>query len=130
MALDWTQIVIVALTVLFGSGGVAVTVIQRGRSHDKEFAALIDEIKQLKEGQGAIKEVLKVNGYATKKQIKYTLTRLHREASERDYVTRYELECAEDLYIEYKRLNGNTFVDRIMEEIRELPIHVPVHGQA
>ncbi|GHV32134.1 hypothetical protein FACS18949_02180 [Clostridia bacterium] len=127
--MDWTQIIVVALTVLFGSGGVVVTVIQNGKSHDKkhdktdtELEKLLDEIKQLKAGQTVIKEELRVNSYANKKQIKYTLTRLHREATQRGYITRYELECAEDLFTEYQRLNGNSFVGKIMEELRNLTI--------
>lgn len=127
--MDWTQIIVVALTVLFGSGGVVVTVIQNGKAHDKkhdktdtELAELLKEIKSLKEGQTVIKEELRINSYATKKQIKYTLTRLHREATMRGFISRYELECSEDLYTEYQRLKGNSFVSKVMEELRELPI--------
>ncbi|MDR3091449.1 MAG: hypothetical protein LBU36_04520 [Clostridiales bacterium] len=127
--MDWTQIIVVALTVLFGSGGVVVTVIQNGKAHDKkhdktdgELEKLLDEIKQLKEGQAAITEELRVNSYATKKQIKYTLTRLHQESMGRKYTTQYELECAEDLYTEYKRLGGNSFIDKVMGNLRGLPI--------
>ena len=128
-AMDWTQIIVVALTVLFGSGGVVVTVIQNGKSHgkkhdktDAELEKLLAEIKQLKEGQAAITEELRTNSYATKKQIKYTLTRLHQEAMGRVYITRYELECAEDLYTEYTRLGGNSFISKVMNEMRGLPI--------
>ncbi|GHU95035.1 hypothetical protein FACS1894208_07150 [Clostridia bacterium] len=127
--MDWTQIIVTILVVLFGSGGTIVTLIANGRSHDKkhdktdgELEKLLAEIKQLKEGQTAIKEELRVNSYATKKQIKYTLTRLHRETTTRGYISRYELECAEDLYTEYKRLGGNSFIDKVMNEMRSLPI--------
>ena len=127
--LDWTQIIIVALTVLFGSGGTIVTLVANGKAHDKkhdktdiELVRVLEEIKSLKQGQTVIKDELVVNSYATKKQIKYTLTRLHREATLRGHVTRYELECAEDLYTEYKRLKGNSFIETVMKELRELPI--------
>ena len=127
--MDWTQVVVTALVVLFGSGGVVVTIIQNGKSHDKkhdktesDLAKLLEELDALKKGQEFIKEELRTNSYATKKQIKYTLTRLHREAVTRGYITRYELECAEDLYTEYKRLGGNSFIDTVMREMRELDI--------
>ena len=40
----------------------------------------------------------------------------------RKYTTQYELECAEDLYTEYKRLGGNSFIDKVMGNLRGLPI--------
>ncbi|MDR0821844.1 MAG: hypothetical protein LBN40_05230 [Oscillospiraceae bacterium] len=127
--MDWTQVIVTALIVLFGSGGVLVTIIQNGKSHDKKhdktdanLENLLTEVKQLKDGQAPIKEELSHNTYATKQQIKYTLTRLHRDALIRMCITSYELECAEDLYTEYKRLKGNSFIDKVISDLRKLEI--------
>jgi len=127
--MDWSQIIATILIVLFGSGGTIVTLIQNNKKHDKkhdkldrELEEALELIKTLQAGQNSIKEELRNNSYATKKQIKYTLTRLHRETSQRGNISRYELECAEDLYTEYKRLNGNSFIDKVMVELRGLPI--------
>ena len=127
--MDWTPVIAAVLTVLFGSGGVLVTFIRHSKSHDKrhdktdgELAEAIKVLRSLQEGYNEIKKEFRDNSYATKKQVKYTLTRLHRESVTRGYISRYELECAEDLYTEYKRLGGNSFINTVMWEIRELEI--------
>jgi hypothetical protein len=128
--MDWTPILTAATTGLFGLLVVLLPVmLNKQNKHAKQHDKTEDEIKQalefiqsLKTGQKEIKDELRNNSYATKKQIKYTLTRLHREATSRGFLSRYELECAEDLYTEYKRLGGNSFIDKVMEELRNLPI--------
>lgn len=37
-------------------------------------------------------------------------------------ITRYQLQSAHFTYTEYKKLGGNSFVDEIMEEIKEFEI--------
>lgn len=127
--MDWTQIIVTALLVLFGSGGVVVTLIQNGKKHeihhektDMELQTVIDSLKELQSQQIDVKNELKNNSQSTKKQIKYSLTRLHKECMERNSVSMYELECAEDLYTEYKHLGGNSFIDTLMTDLRDLKI--------
>jgi hypothetical protein len=127
--MDWTPIIVSVLTVIFGSGGVLVTFIQHNKTRDKKHektdrnvAEALKLLRDLQTNQSEIKKELRDNSYATKKQIKYTLTRLHRELVTRGFISRYELECAEDLYTEYKRLDGNSFIDTVMREMRELDI--------
>jgi hypothetical protein len=127
--MDWTSIITTAMIVLLGSGGLVVTVLGNSKKHDKkhdnideELKKILTELKNARDEIDDVKDQLRNNNYATKKQIKYTLTRLHRECIGRGCITRYELECAEDLYTEYQRLDGNSFVDRVMEDLRALPI--------
>jgi hypothetical protein len=127
--MDWTQIIVTLLVVLLGSGGTIVTIIQNNRTHekkhdenDKNITAVKDAIGRLETGHKAIQERMKLNSVAAQKQIKYTLTRLHRESVQRGHITRYELECAEDLFAQYIELEGNSFVGEIMKDLRKLPI--------
>ncbi|GHU53505.1 hypothetical protein FACS1894132_05830 [Clostridia bacterium] len=133
--MDWTQIIITSVTVLGGSGSVLAAMFNNSKKHNKKHEKTDFEIENIRRQNELIiskyselevyidkieNDIVNQN-YATKKQIKYTLTRIHREVTENGFITRYILECAEDLYTEYKNLQGNSFIDKIMSEIRELP---------
>jgi hypothetical protein len=129
--MDFTQIIITLLTLLFGSSGLIVTIFQHRKSREKnsdDIKKITVQLKNINEVQTSIKTEVSNNSAANKKQIKYTLTRLHRECVERGYITRYELECAEEMYSEYKNLGGNSFVDTIMIDLRGLQIRFAHEG--
>ena len=53
--------------------------------------------------------------------LRYSITRAHAEYSRRGAVDKYSLQALEYLYQDYHALNGNGFVDGLMEELRDLP---------
>ena len=59
---------------------------------------------------------------AQKAQIQYSITRAHNEYKEKGNVGNYTLKCLIDMYTQYKAMGGNGHVDKMMEDIKLLPI--------
>lgn len=58
-----------------------------------------------------------------KDDIKAWITEKHHYfCYELGYIDDYNLQCIEARYIHYKEEDGNTFIDRFMEDIRNLPV--------
>ena len=58
-----------------------------------------------------------------KDDIKAWITQQHHYfCYELGYIDDYNLQCIEARYIHYKEEDGNTFIDRFMEDIRNLPV--------
>lgn len=57
-----------------------------------------------------------------KDSIKAYITREHHHfCYEQKWIDDYSLDCIEKRYAHYKEENGNSFIDGLMEELRELP---------
>jgi hypothetical protein len=54
--------------------------------------------------------------------LKNSITRAHREFDAEGKIGRYALQSALDMYEQYKALGGNSFVDEIALELKDLPI--------
>jgi len=60
--------------------------------------------------------------YATKQNMKHTITKASEEYLARSYITSYELQSLEDMYKAYEQIGGNSFVHTLMSKIRKLKV--------
>ena len=59
---------------------------------------------------------------ATRLSLQYTITRAHEEYKRAGSISTYSLRCLTDLYTQYKALGGNSFIDALIAEIKQIPM--------
>lgn len=100
--------------------------IQDELDEDKEnFNTLFQEYKEL---EGSLKEVVnKVNLLidSDKDSIKSYITEKHHEFCDQGWIDDYTMDCIEKRYEHYIEEHGNSFIERLMKELRELPNQPP-----
>lgn len=101
----WDQMSSVLITVIFG--GLLTGLIASVRKLTKEIKKFINR-------QDVIDE-------AVRNIIKTLIVVIHDDASERGYIGRYKLEVSERLFSSYEQLEGNSYVNDLMEDLRKLP---------
>lgn len=86
------------------------------------------QIQQLRQDQARIEKSIsqldkKLNILiaSDKDDIKAWITAQHHHFMEKGYIDYYSLDCISRRYEDYKREDGNTFIDDLMEEINSLP---------
>lgn len=88
-------------------------------TYDSKIDELKDKIQEYVENQQANNEdVRKALMASTRDRI----NQAHDYYVKRKYIGAHSLFVVEELYSSYKRLGGNSFVDRQMEDIRELEV--------
>jgi hypothetical protein len=127
--MDWNTIAVTIISVLFSSGGVLATLLNNAKKHDAkhvntdvQVAQMMNEIKQVHSKIENATENLEITSEALKAQLKYTITRMHSICKERNEMSQFEYQCCESLYEQYKGLGGNSFIDILMKDLRELKI--------
>ena len=77
--------------------------------------ALLKSLRTTRKTYGTMQE-------AQRSLIKARIVQTHDSSCEKGYIGKYTLETAEDLFEQYTALGGNSFIVKMMEEIRKLPI--------
>jgi len=68
-----------------------------------------------------LKEAIANNREATLSSLRYSITRAHEKYMERGSIGRHSLQCIHDMYDQYKKLGGNSFVETLVKQLHELP---------
>ena len=86
------------------------------------------QIKEIRQDQNKIEQsILAMNNKlnmlidSDRDSIKAWITAQHHHFMEKGHIDYYSLDCISRRYEDYKRQEGNTFIDELMEEINELP---------
>lgn len=101
--MEWTQMVTVVITAIL----TAVT------------AGLVAYIKRIVTG---LKNTFVTLQESQRAMIRDILVQKHDYFVEKGSISKFYLSSVESLYKNYKALGGNSFVESLMEEIREIPI--------
>lgn len=54
--------------------------------------------------------------------LKRSISETHRRAMAQQWIDRYDLEIVEEEFERYEELKGNSFIHKMMEDIRTLPV--------
>lgn len=101
----WDNMSSILITVLFG--GLLTWIGVSVRKLIKEVKTFIESVDILKE--------------AVRNIIKTLIVIIHDDAMDKGYIGRYKLEVSERLYASYDKLDGNSYVEDLMEDLRKLP---------
>lgn len=101
----WDNMSSILITMIFG--GLLTWIGVSVRNLVKEVKGFIDSIDILKE--------------AVRNIIKTLIVIIHDDATDKGYIGRYKLDVTERLFHSYERLEGNTYVEDLMNDLRKLP---------
>ena len=98
-----------ALTALITLAAWIVKKVNRG------IAAAVEPMK------AELKLAIADNREATLSSLRYSITKAHEKYMERGCIGRHSLQCIHDMYDQYKKLGGNSFVETLVNQLHSLP---------
>lgn len=101
----WAQISIVLIAAIVG--GVVHFIA-------KSFKGIMASINEFKEKQ-------EIQSEAIRNIIKTMIVDKHEEAEDKGFISNYKLECSERMFDSYGKLNGNSYVEDLVEDLGSLP---------
>lgn len=88
------------------------------------FSRFNTDIQEVKDELKKMKDKDEVNDCGTVALLRDRILQMHRYLITRECITQEEFETVNGLFIVYKRLGGNHFVDKLMDEINKMKIVV------
>ncbi len=102
---------------------------QLAKKLEKAIQTREEEIRDLKYNESELKrtlnelsEKMELLIASDKDDIKAWITAQHHRFIEKGHIDYYSLDCIQRRYQHYKAEDGNSFIDGLMEEIRQLPM--------
>lgn len=80
------------------------------------------ELKEIKQELDSLKELISLLIASDRDDIKYSITKdYHYFYNELGYIDDYSLDCLEKKYSHYQDEGGNSFIQQLMQKLRNLP---------
>ena len=91
------------------------------QTHCQHIDALKEKDEELQGKLGDLTDKIDLLIDSDKDDIKAWITEQYYLFKEKGYIDSYSLDCIEHRYSHYKKENGNSFIETLMKEIRQLP---------